>query len=93
MPEVPEEFRPLSRSMLRQRIQQIADDLLDRAEGDTAARGERAPDRSMGLIAAFAYPFPVTVICEMLGIPAEDHATVRPWSENLLAAGELPVRF
>ena len=31
----------------------------------------------MDLIEAFAYPFPVTVISDMLGIPREDRGTIR----------------
>jgi cytochrome P450 len=111
-PPMPEEFRPLSRSILlldppdhtrlrklvqpsftgrgmealRGSIQQIVDDLLDQAERDAAERGEAAPDRRMDLIEAFAYPFPVTVISDMLGIPREDRETIRGWTENLLSA-------
>ena len=71
---------------LRPRIQQITDDLLDAIEAAAADRGERAPDRTMELIPQFAYPLPVTVICEMLGIPAEDREQTRLWSESLLSA-------
>jgi cytochrome P450 len=69
---------------LRGSIQQIADDLLDTAERDAAERGETAPERRMDLIEAFAYPFPVKVIGDMLGIPKEDRETIRGWTENLL---------
>jgi cytochrome P450 len=48
---------------MRPRIQQIVDTVLDRV----AAQGH------MDLIADFAFPLPVTVICDMLGIPEEDH--------------------
>ncbi|MGH8908661.1 MAG: cytochrome P450 family protein [Egibacteraceae bacterium] len=71
---------------LRPRAQAIADELLDRAEREATARGERAPGRRMDLIEAFAYPLSVTVICEMLGIPAPDRQTVLPWTERLLIA-------
>ena len=71
---------------LRPRIQQITDELLDAAEEAAAARGESAPDRNLELISQFAYPLPVTVICEMLGIPPEDRDQTRRWSENLLSA-------
>ena len=74
---------------LRGSIQQIADDLLDQAEHDAAERGETAPDRRMDLIEAFAYPFPVTVISDMLGIPREDRETIRHWTENLLRVDRL----
>src|SRR5215212_5486027 len=69
---------------LRGSIQQVVDDLLDEAEREAAERGEAAPDRRMDLIEAFAYPFPVTVISDMLGIPREDRETIRGWTENLL---------
>lgn len=69
---------------LRPRIQQITDELLDDAEAAASARGETAPNRTMELISQFTYPLPVTVICEMLGIPPEDREQTRLWSEQLL---------
>lgn len=48
---------------MRPRIQDIVDRTLDRVAGR----------RHMDLIADFAFRLPVTVICEMLGIPEEDH--------------------
>jgi cytochrome P450 len=74
---------------LRGSIQQIVDDLLDGAERDAAERGETPPERRMDLIEAFAYPFPVTVISDMLGIPREDRETIRGWTENLLRVDRL----
>ena len=50
---------------MRPRIQQIVDDTLDRVEGAG----------HMDLIEDFAFRLPVTVICDMLGIP-EDHREV-----------------
>ena len=71
---------------LRPRIQQITDQLLDAVEVAAAARGEHAPDRTIELISQFSYPLPITVICEMLGIPPEDREQTRQWSEDLLTA-------
>jgi cytochrome P450 len=48
---------------MRPRIQQIVDATLDRI----------APRRHADLIADFAFRLPVTVICEMLGIPPDHH--------------------
>ncbi|HKM87013.1 MAG TPA: cytochrome P450 [Xanthobacteraceae bacterium] len=47
---------------MRPRIQQIVDEIIDRI----------APRGRMDLIADFAFQLPVTVICDMLGIPGED---------------------
>ena len=35
----------------------------------------------MDLSAAYAFPLPITVIAEMLGVPQEDHARFRVWSD------------
>ena len=69
---------------MRPGIQQVVDALLDRAEREATERGETAPNRRMELIRSFAFPFPVTVISDMLGIPAEDREQIRGWTENLL---------
>jgi cytochrome P450 len=69
---------------LRPRIQAITDVLLDGIDAQAEAAGETAPHRQVELISQFAYPLPVTVICEMLGIPEEDREQTQRWSENLL---------
>lgn len=69
---------------MRGSIQRTIDQLLDRAEEEAAARGEEAPNRRMNLVRQLAYPFPVTVISDMLGIPREDREQIRHWTENLL---------
>jgi cytochrome P450 len=79
-------FSPRMMEAMRPRIQKIADDLLDKAERAAEARGETRPDRHINLIAEFAYPLPVTVISDMLGIPTEDREQVRAWTEDLFRA-------
>jgi cytochrome P450 len=69
---------------MRPSIQKTVDDLLDRAERDAEARGETPGNRRMELVSQFAYPFPVTVISDLLGIPREDREQIRGWTENLL---------
>ena len=66
-------FTPRVVEGLRPRIQQIVDGLLD----GVAAKG------SMDLIEEFAYPIPVAVICEMLGVPVEDHERFKDWSLDI----------
>jgi cytochrome P450 len=69
-------FTPRMIEQLRPRIQQIADELLDAVQD----QGE------MDLIAAFAYPLPITVISEMLGIPTADRQQFRVWTQALINA-------
>jgi cytochrome P450 len=69
---------------MRPTIQGIVDRLLDKAEREAAERGETAPNRQMELVSQFAYPFPVTVISDLLGIPPEDRQQIKGWTENLL---------
>ncbi|GAA3442998.1 cytochrome P450 [Planomonospora venezuelensis] len=56
------------------RISELVDGLLDRAM-------ER--DGAFDVVEDLAYPLPMTVICEMLGVPASDHEQVREWSSRL----------
>jgi cytochrome P450 len=69
-------FTPPMVEQLRPRVQAIADALLDAVAG----RGE------MDVIDDFAFPLPITVIAEMLGIPAADREQFRDWSDALLTA-------
>lgn len=69
---------------MRGSVQGIVDDLLDRAEREAAERGETPGSRRMELVSQFAYPFPVTVISDLLGIPREDREKIHGWTENLL---------
>ncbi len=67
-------FTPRMIEQLRPRIQQIADELLDTAQ----VQGR------MDLIADFAFPLPITVISEMLGIPIADRSRFRSWSQTIV---------
>ncbi|MBB2934059.1 cytochrome P450 [Amycolatopsis bartoniae] len=63
-------------SRLRPRVEQIADELL-------AAMPE---DGRVDLLNAFAFPLPITVICELLGIPTTDRDDFRAWSNTIVSA-------
>src|SRR3954470_21308105 len=60
---------------LRPRVQEIANDLVDRLDGGRA-----------DLIADFAFPLPITVICELLGVPLDDQDQFREWSNAIVAS-------
>ncbi|MGW1024028.1 cytochrome P450 [Streptomyces sp. NPDC002577] len=65
-------FTPRSIAYLHERIERIVERLLD--EWGT---GER------DFVEGFAYPLPLEVICEMLGVPEADRDDVRDWSEDM----------
>ena len=65
-------FTPAVVRRLRPRVEQLVAELLDAA----AQRG------SLELIADLAYPLPVAVICELLGVPAGDRALFGTWSSD-----------
>ncbi|MCQ4085412.1 cytochrome P450 [Saccharibacillus sp. JS10] len=69
-------FTPKLVESMRGHIQQIADQLLDNAEGK---------DR-MALIDDFAFPLPIIVISEILGVPIEDQDKFRVWSNSIIGA-------
>ncbi|MFD9354005.1 cytochrome P450 [Streptomyces sp. NPDC060031] len=74
---VSREFTPRRIEALAPRIQQITDELLDAMEAD--------PKRRADLIDAFAFPLPMTVICELLGVPELDRDAFRAWSNEMVA--------
>jgi cytochrome P450 len=55
-------FSPRRVEAMRPRVHGIVDDLLDEI-------ADQGPDRRVDLVAAFAFPLPFTVICELLGVP------------------------
>jgi cytochrome P450 len=63
-------FTPRAVESLRASVQRMVDELLD---GMLAAGGG-------DFVADFAYPLPVQVICELLGVPSEHRTEFRDWS-------------
>ncbi len=61
------------------RIQELTDGLLDRL-----AHRFAATDGPVDLIAEFAFPLPIAVICELLGIPESDRGDFRTWTGPLV---------
>ena len=46
------------------------------------------PDRTADFVESFAGPFPLAIICEMMGIPPEDNQQVFDWTNKILGIGD-----
>ena len=66
-------FRPRRVELLRPRIGEIAATLLRDLDGE------------VDLVDAFAFPLPIQVICELLGIPVADRDSFREWSDVVVS--------
>jgi cytochrome P450 len=61
---------------LRPNVERITDELL-------ASLPEHAEDGVVDLLEHFAYPLPITVICDLVGVAEEDRPHWRRWSQAL----------
>ncbi|MFC9436662.1 cytochrome P450 [Nocardia sp. NPDC057030] len=66
-------FTPRMVTRLRPRIEQLTEQLIDNA----LAAGE------FDLIETIAYPLPLIIACELIGVPAEAYGQVHRWSQDL----------
>jgi cytochrome P450 len=61
---------------VRPDIVRTATELIDRMQGR----------QQIDLVDDFAYPLPVSVICQQLGVPHEDEPRFHPWAEAIVGA-------
>jgi cytochrome P450 len=66
-------------AQLEARIGELAEELLQAA----------LPRGQMELVADYALPIPVTIICELLGIPPEDHDRLHRWTQVMVSTNPL----
>ncbi|MDH6709102.1 cytochrome P450 [Kitasatospora sp. MAA19] len=71
-------FTPGAVDRLRPYILDLADALTD----------SWVPGGRVDVIERLAIPLPVTVICQLLGVPTADRDRIRAWSTDLFAAGD-----
>ncbi|MCE5172734.1 cytochrome P450 [Paenibacillus profundus] len=76
-------FTPRMIEKMRARIQEISHWLIDKVEAQ----------ESMELIRDYAYPLPIIVICDMLGLPNEERDQFRTWSHAMVSAFNYPERY
>lgn len=72
-------FTPKRIEDMGKRIEELCDDLLDAA----------AAKPTTDLIADLALPLPLTIICELMGVPPSDRRKFRKWSGNLLQVSSM----
>jgi cytochrome P450 len=74
-------FTPTAVEQMRPYVQRTVDSLLDAVPSSG----------KMDIIHDFAYPLPILVIAQMLGLPAEDRVRFKQWSDDLFAIlGSVP---
>lgn len=72
----------VNKAFSRRRVEELRD------KADSIARGllARFPDKgSVDLVKSFALPLPLTVICELLGVPVADQNKFHKWSSAFLS--------
>lgn len=69
-------FTPRAVDALRGRIEEVVDEVIEQLPSSGPLGG------SFELVRDFAAPLPITVIAEMLGVPADDHERFRHWSDE-----------
>ncbi|MEV0276545.1 cytochrome P450 [Streptomyces sp. NPDC050610] len=78
-------FTPRRVAALEPRVQQLTDELLDAMVADGA--------RGADLVDALAFPLPMSVICELLGVPYADREEFRTWSNFVVGPAPYPEKM
>ncbi|MCW2734081.1 MAG: cytochrome [Mycobacterium sp.] len=82
-------LRNIVRSAFTPRVlTRIEDSVRDRARRLVEAMIGDHPDGSAELVAALAGPLPLQIICDMMGIPEEDHQKIFNWTNVILGFGD-----
>jgi cytochrome P450 PksS len=72
-------FTPARVEQMHLSVQQLADELLDKA----------AQNQHFDLIEYYALPIPLTVICEVLGVPVADIPQISLWKQRIMSSVSL----
>lgn len=82
---VAREFTARRVEQLGPRVQEITDELLDAMAA--------LPEPRTDLVDAFSFPLPISVICELLGVPMLDRAAFRAWTATILTDPDPQARY
>ncbi|MET0698175.1 MAG: cytochrome P450 [Mycobacterium sp.] len=78
----------VSRAFTPRVVAKVETAVRDRARSLVADMVARHPDGHGELVAELAGPLPLQVICDMMGIPAEDHEKIFHWTNVILGFGD-----
>ncbi|MFD9835496.1 cytochrome P450 family protein [[Kitasatospora] papulosa] len=69
---------------MRPMVERITLELLDELDPATARHTTRTTTATVDLIRDFAFPLPILVVCELLGLPPQDRNLYRKWSTAIV---------
>jgi methyl-branched lipid omega-hydroxylase len=78
----------VSRAFTPKVVARVEAAVRDRARRLVTDMVERHPDGDGELVTELAGPLPLQVICDMMGIPAEDHELIFHWTNIILGFGD-----
>lgn len=79
--------RLVAKAFTQRRVEKLRPRTQDIADGLVSSMIERGGP--VDVVEDFALPLPITVICELLGVPFEDREDFRVWSDAFLSTSKL----
>lgn len=78
----------VSRGFTPKEVARIETQVRDRAERLVTDLIERFPSGECDFVEEVAAPLPLSIICDMMGIPEEDHKKIFHWTNVILGVGD-----
>ncbi|MFF2184738.1 cytochrome P450 [Streptomyces sp. NPDC058155] len=75
--------RLVGKAFTARRVEKMRQDVQERADALLDQMVKEADGGPVDLVEGFARPLPVSVICDLLGVPYEDHHRFRKWTEAM----------
>lgn len=78
----------VSKGFTPKEVARVEELVIDKAKVIVDRIQEQFPDRTCDFVEHVAAALPLEVICDMMGIPAEDYAKVFAWTNTILGVGD-----
>jgi cytochrome P450 len=78
----------VSRGFTPKEITRVEEQVKDRAEKLVTDLLDRFPNGECDFVEEVAAPLPLAIICDMMGIPEEDHKQIFHWTNVILGVGD-----